>query len=55
VPLKTRLRHYGGVRRTIPRLRRLFAAFEFQPVAETLGLGNTEGQRTALASVKGAS
>ncbi|HEY9230238.1 MAG TPA: XrtA system polysaccharide deacetylase [Gemmatimonadaceae bacterium] len=37
VPLRTRIRHYGGLGRTIPRLRRLFAEFRFQPIAETLG------------------
>jgi polysaccharide deacetylase family protein (PEP-CTERM system associated) len=38
VPLKTRLRHYGGLRRTLPRLRKLLSRFEFQPIAETLRL-----------------
>jgi polysaccharide deacetylase family protein (PEP-CTERM system associated) len=52
VSFKTRLRHYGALGRTIPRLRRLLAAFEFQPICETLGLGNGRGQRDALASAK---
>jgi polysaccharide deacetylase family protein (PEP-CTERM system associated) len=38
VPLKTKIRHYGGLGRTLPRLRRLLSTFEFQPIAETLGL-----------------
>jgi hypothetical protein len=36
VPLCTRLRHYGGLRRTVPRLRRLLSSFPFQPIASTL-------------------
>ncbi len=36
MPFKTRLRHYGGLRRTVPRLRRLLARFQFQPIATTL-------------------
>lgn len=36
--LKTRLRHYGGLERTAPRLRRLLSEFKFQPIATTLGL-----------------
>ena len=36
VPMRTRIRHYGGLRRTVPRLRRLLAEFEFQPIIETL-------------------
>ncbi|HEX6750648.1 MAG TPA: XrtA system polysaccharide deacetylase [Longimicrobium sp.] len=35
---KTRLRHYGGLTRTVPRLRRLLGEFRFQPIARTLGL-----------------
>jgi len=38
VPMLTRIRHYGGLGRTVPRLRRLLVAFEFQPIARTLGL-----------------
>ena len=41
VPLRTRIRHYGGLRRTVPRLRRLLAEFDFQPIAHTLGLHYT--------------
>lgn len=36
----TRLRHYGGLARTIPRLRRLLSSFQFQSIAATLGLGD---------------
>jgi polysaccharide deacetylase family protein (PEP-CTERM system associated) len=38
VPLLTRIRHYGGLGRTLPRLRRLLSSFQFQSIAETLGL-----------------
>ena len=34
----TRIRHYGGLSRTVPRLRRLLAEFRFQSIARTLGL-----------------
>lgn len=34
----TRMRHYGGLTRTVPRLERLLSAFRFQPIAATLGL-----------------
>ncbi|MES2177437.1 MAG: XrtA system polysaccharide deacetylase [Gemmatimonadota bacterium] len=36
VPFKTRLRHYGGISRTAPRLARLLSTFRFQSIAETL-------------------
>jgi polysaccharide deacetylase family protein (PEP-CTERM system associated) len=48
VPLRTRIRHYGGLRRTVPRLRRLLAEFEFQPIIETLE--RQEPERLARAS-----
>lgn len=38
VPMKTRIRHYGGLQRTVPRIRRLLRDFAFQPIAETLNL-----------------
>jgi polysaccharide deacetylase family protein (PEP-CTERM system associated) len=38
VPWKTRVRHYGGLDRTVPRLRKLLSTFQFQPIAKTLGL-----------------
>lgn len=34
--LITRLRHYGGLQRTVPRLRKLLGEFRFQSVAATL-------------------
>lgn len=36
VPWKTRIRHYGGLKRTEPRLKRLLSEFQFQPIATTL-------------------
>lgn len=41
VPILTRVRHYGGLTRTVPRLRRLLSRFRFQPIAATLGLSET--------------
>ena len=38
VPFLTRMRHYGGLSRTMPRLRRLLSNFRFQPIATTLNL-----------------
>lgn len=43
VPMSTRIRHYGGLARTARRLRRLLTAFEFQPIATTLGLDSKRG------------
>jgi polysaccharide deacetylase family protein (PEP-CTERM system associated) len=40
VPLLTRIRHYGGQHRSIPRIRCLLARFAFQPIAETLKLAS---------------
>lgn len=37
-PFLTRLRHYGGLSRTVPRLRRLLSSFLFQPIAASLRL-----------------
>lgn len=42
VPLGTRIRHYGGLRKTEPRLRRLLGEFRFQPIARTLGMEAAE-------------
>ncbi len=39
-PFLTRLRHYGGLARTTPRLERLLSAFRFQPIGTTLGIGD---------------
>lgn len=36
VSWKTRVRHYGGLGRTVPRLRRLLRDFRFQSIADTL-------------------
>ena len=36
VPLLTRVRHYGGLARTRPRLERLLAEFRFTAIADTL-------------------
>lgn len=36
VNTKTRIRHYGGLHRTAPRIRRLLAEFAFQPIVDTL-------------------
>ncbi len=38
VPLWVRMRHYGGLRRTVPRLRRLLSEFRFTTIAENLAL-----------------
>jgi polysaccharide deacetylase family protein (PEP-CTERM system associated) len=34
VPLSTRIRHYGGLEETVPRLRRLLREFRFRPIGE---------------------
>lgn len=39
-PFLTTLRHYGGLTRTVPRLRRLLSSFRFQTIATTLGLSD---------------
>ena len=36
VSFATRIRHYGGLQRTVPRLRRLFEEFRFRPIADHL-------------------
>ena len=38
VSWKTRVRHYGGLRKTLPRLRALLRDFAFQSIAETLAV-----------------
>ena len=53
VPLKTRVRHYGGLRRTAPRLAQLLRRFKFQPICTTLGLDRqapTFARRSGAAS-----
>lgn len=36
VPMLTRVRHYGGLRRTVPGLHALLSEFRFQSIAQTL-------------------
>ncbi len=36
VPFLTRMRHYGGMTRTIPRLRKMLESFRFQAIATTI-------------------
>ncbi len=36
VPFLTQVRHYGGLNRTVARLRRLLDEFSFRPIAETV-------------------
>jgi polysaccharide deacetylase family protein (PEP-CTERM system associated) len=45
VPLKTRLRHYGGLRRTEPRIGKLLREFRFQSIAATLAVDAAGGTR----------
>jgi len=40
VPYRTHLRHYGGLTRTAPRLRKLLATFPFQSIAHTLAVSD---------------
>jgi polysaccharide deacetylase family protein (PEP-CTERM system associated) len=47
VSLKTRIRHYGGLRRTSPRLERLLKKFKFQPICATLGCDQRVQQNDA--------
>jgi polysaccharide deacetylase family protein (PEP-CTERM system associated) len=42
VPRLTRVRHYGGLRRTVPRLQRLLEEFRFTSIAPDFGLGASE-------------
>jgi len=42
VPLRTRIRHYGGLGTTVPKLRRLLAEFRFQSIAQTLALSGAD-------------
>lgn len=45
VPYRTHLRHYGGLTRTVPRLRKLLGTFQFQSIAHTLAVAD---RRAAL-------
>jgi hypothetical protein len=55
VPYRTHLRHYGGLTRTVPRLRKLLATFQFQSIAQTLAAAErrrvrgSSGESLALA------
>jgi polysaccharide deacetylase family protein (PEP-CTERM system associated) len=40
VPWLTQMRHYSGLRRTLPRLERLLAEFRFTAIADTLAAHN---------------
>lgn len=42
VSFKTRIRHYGGLHRTLPRIEQLLERFRFQTIATTLGLHPTD-------------
>jgi polysaccharide deacetylase family protein (PEP-CTERM system associated) len=44
-PFLTRMRHYGGLARTAPRVKRLLSTFHFQPIAAALGF--TEALRSS--------
>jgi polysaccharide deacetylase family protein (PEP-CTERM system associated) len=46
----TKLRHYGGLARTAPRVSRLLSSFRFQPIAATLGFSEALPD-TAVTSV----
>ena len=43
----TRVRHYGGLRNTGPRLKRLLADFRFTTVRDTLARLDADVARTA--------
>jgi polysaccharide deacetylase family protein (PEP-CTERM system associated) len=54
VPVLTRLRHYGGLSLTAPRLRRLLSRFRFQSIAETLrAASQAASQATRVAGMSG--
>jgi polysaccharide deacetylase family protein (PEP-CTERM system associated) len=50
VSWKTRIRHYGGLRKTLPRLRALLRDFSFQSIAHTLAEASSAAQARPLAS-----
>jgi hypothetical protein len=53
----TRARHYGGLRRTWPRLERLLGEFRFAPIRETvaaLARTRARGQESMLLSERSA-
>jgi len=43
----TRARHYGGLRRTLPRLERLLTEFRFAPIRETVAVLGRARTRTS--------
>jgi polysaccharide deacetylase family protein (PEP-CTERM system associated) len=45
VPRLTKIRHYGGIGGTVPRLRRFLSRFDFQTISETLGVSEVTVQR----------
>src|SRR5258705_7306038 len=47
VPGLTRARHYGGLRRTLPRLERLLTEFRFAPIRETIAVLGRARARTS--------
>ena len=50
VPWLARLRHYGGLRGTLPRLQRLLHEFRFTSIETTMaGSQRTGASRTVLA------
>lgn len=50
---RTRLRHYGGLSRTAPRLERLLAEFRFQPITTTLGLDRLIPNSSEISAASG--
>ena len=50
VPLRTRIRHYGGLDTTVPKLRRLLTEFRFQSIARTLAFSGNGAGADSLAS-----
>jgi polysaccharide deacetylase family protein (PEP-CTERM system associated) len=54
VPLATRVRHYGGLERTIPRLKRLLSEFSFTSIAPRFGLPEDGAHARVPASAAGA-
>jgi polysaccharide deacetylase family protein (PEP-CTERM system associated) len=52
VSWRTRVRHYGGLRRTVPRLRRLLGGFRFRAIAHTLSLEERLPKATSQAGAQ---
>jgi polysaccharide deacetylase family protein (PEP-CTERM system associated) len=50
VGMKTRIRHYGGLSRTVHRIRKLLSQFKFQPIAATLGFDTSPSSRARVVS-----